>query len=225
MQATDRVYRIGQKKDVYIHYPMAVTPRFATFDVILNDLLARKTSLATASLYPTDQIEITPAELDKKLFGCAISNEGEKLSIEDIHSMNEFLFEAFAAVVYEKLKFTTIVTERIGDKGVDVLAEKENECYAIQCKRSKNHIGPEAVNEVVAGVKYYENKYEKVYEPVVFTDSELTSTAQELANVNHVKIITGKKIEELIVKEPVFWKDIMLKDADRVSGVSGDSDD
>lgn len=225
MQATDRVYRIGQKKDVYIHYPMAVTPRFATFDVILNDLLARKTSLATASLYPTDQIEITPAELDKKLFGCAISNKGEKLSIEDIHSMNEFLFEAFAAVVYEKLKFTTIVTERIGDKGVDVLAEKENEWYAIQCKRSKNPIGPEAVNEVVAGVKYYENKYKKVYEPVVFTDSELTSTAQELANVNHVKIITGKKIEELIVKEPVFWKDIMLKDADRVSGVSGDSDD
>ena len=217
MQATDRVYRIGQKKDVFIHYPMAVTSGFATFDVILNDLLARKTSLATASLYPTEQIEITPAELDEKLFGCAISNGGNKLAIKDVHLMNEFLFEAFAAVFYEKLGFTAMVTARMGDKGVDVLAEKGNECYAIQCKRSKNLIGPETVNEVVAGIKYYKNKYKKVYIPVVFTDSTLTLTAQDFANANKVKIITGKEIEAFLVNKPVLWKDIMLKDADRIS--------
>lgn len=216
MQATDRVYRIGQEKDVYIHYPMAVTPLFDTFDVVLNELLAHKTNLATASLYPTDQIEVTPAALDEKLFGGKINNEEKKLGIEDVQSMNEFLFEAFAAVYYELAGFETAVTPRAGDKGVDVLAEKGDECYAIQCKRCKSNVGLEAINEVVAGLKYYEKINMKTYKPVVFTNSALTSAARELADANNVKIICGKDIEKFMSNASVLWTDIMKKDAGRM---------
>lgn len=50
-QATDRAYRIGQTKDVYVYYPMAVTSDIKTFDEILDDLLSRKTSLATSTIF------------------------------------------------------------------------------------------------------------------------------------------------------------------------------
>jgi len=216
MQATDRVYRIGQEKDVYIHYPMAVTPLFDTFDVVLNELLNNKINLATASLYPTDQIEVTPSALDAKLFGGNISSEGKKLAAEDIHSMDEYLFEAFAAMFYEKNGFETFVTPRAGDKGVDVLAEKGDECYAIQCKRCKGKVGLEAVNEVVAGLKYYEKINKKAYKAVVFTNSELTPAAYELADANNVKLIIGKDVEKFMANETIFWSDIMIKDAGRM---------
>lgn len=43
-QATDRAYRIGQKKPVKVYFPFAVTPSrdFKTFDIILDELLQKK---------------------------------------------------------------------------------------------------------------------------------------------------------------------------------------
>lgn len=67
-QATDRAYRIGQTKNVYVYYPMAVCKDFRTFDVSLDDLLSRKTSLATSTIFPTERIEVRQDELGKILF-------------------------------------------------------------------------------------------------------------------------------------------------------------
>lgn len=67
-QATDRAYRIGQGKDVYVYYPMAVCKDFHTFDQTLDDLLSRKTSLATSTIFPTERIEVTQEELGQMLF-------------------------------------------------------------------------------------------------------------------------------------------------------------
>ena len=67
-QATDRAYRIGQTKDVYVYYPMAVSPNFQAFDVTLDDLLARKSHLATSTIYPTEKAEVKVEELGARLF-------------------------------------------------------------------------------------------------------------------------------------------------------------
>ena len=68
-QATDRAYRIGQTKDVYVYYPMAVFPKNVSddnsksFDEVLDSLLSNKKILAENTLFPTDQAEILPADL------------------------------------------------------------------------------------------------------------------------------------------------------------------
>lgn len=62
-QATDRAYRIGQKKDVLVYYPMAISSEFRSFDVLLNDLLERKLSLAAHTLFPTEQVEVSLSDL------------------------------------------------------------------------------------------------------------------------------------------------------------------
>lgn len=67
-QATDRAYRIGQTKDVYVYYPMAVSKNFRSFDETLDDLLNRKTSLATSTIFPTERIEVSPDDLGQMLF-------------------------------------------------------------------------------------------------------------------------------------------------------------
>lgn len=216
MQATDRVYRIGQTKDVYVHYPMAVTSEFETFDKVLNQLLQNKTKLASASLYPTDQIEVKPGELDERLFGHSFNSKSEKIVMADVNTMNEYLFEAFAAVYFEKLGYKTMVTQRSGDKGVDVVAENGKDCKAIQCKHTKGKVGVEAVGEVVAGLKYYEAKLGKKYSPVVFTNAYLTNSAQDLAIQNHVEVIDGASIKKIMQTADIHWIDISKKDAERM---------
>lgn len=68
-QATDRAYRIGQEKDVFVYYPMAVSKDFKSFDETLDDLLSRKTSLATFTIFPTERVEVKQEELGQMLFG------------------------------------------------------------------------------------------------------------------------------------------------------------
>lgn len=47
-QATDRVYRIGQTRDVNVYIPMALHPSLRSFDQHLNGLLANKVDLSDA---------------------------------------------------------------------------------------------------------------------------------------------------------------------------------
>lgn len=47
-QATDRVYRIGQTRDVHIHLPILLHPQHDSFDVNLDRLLRNKIILKDA---------------------------------------------------------------------------------------------------------------------------------------------------------------------------------
>ncbi|WP_267253649.1 DEAD/DEAH box helicase [Noviherbaspirillum malthae] len=49
-QATDRAFRIGQDKDVFVYCPTVVADDFSTFEVRLDQLLKRKAGLAGATL-------------------------------------------------------------------------------------------------------------------------------------------------------------------------------
>lgn len=56
-QATDRAYRIGQQKDVYVYYPLAIPealPAGAGFDEQLDALLTKKRNLSRKVIIPTE---------------------------------------------------------------------------------------------------------------------------------------------------------------------------
>jgi len=55
-QATDRAYRIGQDKEVFVYYPTVVTDEFKTFEVKLDRLLSSKRELADDMLKPNVDI-------------------------------------------------------------------------------------------------------------------------------------------------------------------------
>ncbi|MBK7962533.1 MAG: DEAD/DEAH box helicase [Bdellovibrionales bacterium] len=68
-QATDRAYRIGQKKDVNVYYPILVGPENSGFDLALHQLVEKKRSLARDILTPMDELEINEADLNDILGG------------------------------------------------------------------------------------------------------------------------------------------------------------
>lgn len=63
-QATDRAYRIGQTKDVFVYYPSVSAKDFKTFDVKLDELLERKRMLATDMLNGAGDISADEFDVD-----------------------------------------------------------------------------------------------------------------------------------------------------------------
>ena len=81
---------------------------------------------------------------------------------------------------YQSVRLTPVS----GDQGVDLIAEKNGDRYAFQCKYYSKSGGNKAVQEVFAGAKYY-----GCSKAFVITNSYLTSSARELARRLDVGVI------------------------------------
>ncbi len=68
-QATDRVYRIGQEKDVQVYYPICTSQYGDTVEVKLNELLNKKKALAKEIIIPMEKLKISEKELLEDIVG------------------------------------------------------------------------------------------------------------------------------------------------------------
>jgi len=218
-QATDRAYRIGQKKDVYVYYPMAVANEFTSFDLILDELLARKKALASSTLYPTEQVELNKEETFNNVFGFNTSSSVKPLAIRDVATLQPHLFEAFVAALYTKQGFKTHLTPYSNDKGVDVVAFKDNENYLIQAKQSKDLIGNTGVQEIAAAKKYFDDKFNLDFKLILLSNNNFTSSAELLAKPNNVSLINKLRFESMINDNNVSIQDIHLHESKRMKTV------
>jgi SNF2 family DNA or RNA helicase len=76
-QATDRVYRIGQKRDVYVYYPVVTAADFQTFDAKLDQLLEWKRDLSHDMLNGSGEVSSSD-------FGSLQEVEGGDISLFDL---------------------------------------------------------------------------------------------------------------------------------------------
>ena len=215
-QASDRVYRIGQKRPVHIYLPMATFSNFKTFDVILHELLDRKRQLSQNTLFPTERAEVKPAELFSKLqktpTGAKVNTP---LTIEDVDKLDPRFFEVFVAALFQKQGHRVELTPASGDKGADVIVHEArgiNSGFLIQVKQRRLGGKPknEAVNEIIAAKPFYEEKYDTTFKPIVITNRTFTKKAHRLCSTNQVQMYERKWIIENLKQYPVTWTDINL---------------
>uniref|UniRef100_UPI003AB971B9 restriction endonuclease n=1 Tax=Ruthenibacterium lactatiformans TaxID=1550024 RepID=UPI003AB971B9 len=103
-------------------------------------------------------------------------------------------FEYFCADLLRKNGFEDVeVTQASGDYGIDVLAEKDDITYAIQCKCYSDNIGNHAVQEAHSGASYYGRMV-----AVVMTNRYFTTAAKETAKRIHVLLWDRDKIIEMM---------------------------
>ena len=104
-------------------------------------------------------------------------------------------FEDFIKEIYIILGYTVEKTKKSGDQGIDLIVKKHFRRIGIQLKRYSHTVGNSAVQEAVAGRRYYQ--LDKV---CVLTNSTYTKSAKELAKVNKVELIDRENLKELIKK-------------------------
>jgi len=137
-QCTDRAYRIGATKDVYVHTVGAVHPLLqdTSYDVILDNLLRTRREISRRVF---TSLEITAAD-----FVDALNKSGQQRKADDILleidrsgylGLEEFVRDQ---LISEGLNAN--LTQGSGDGGADIIVKDElgQIIYLIQCKHTTN---------------------------------------------------------------------------------------
>lgn len=220
-QATDRVYRIGQTKDVNVYLPIAYDaayPKEVSFDEKLDQLLTYKRKLSDSVLYPTGDSEQDGMHMFNDIMQNTVEDDEEKeesetyWSIEDMQDIEGVVFEKIICDLYNQMPdYTAEKTKDSHDNGVDVIAwakQKEEENLLIQCKQtaSDKNMGARGLEAVASAVKFYEGLYPcKHFKGVVITNAnDFTAPTRFRAKISGVKLIGKKQLEDLIQQYPLI---------------------
>ena len=118
------------------------------------------------------------------------------MSLDRLDHMEGHDFEYFCADLLVRNSYNNVeVTKDSGDHGIDILAEKDDITYAIQCKCYSSNIGNAAIQQAHTGKSIYHKDI-----AVVLTNQYFTAQAQEEANALGVKLWDRDKLQDLIEK-------------------------
>lgn len=213
-QATDRAYRIGQKKDVHVYCPLSTASDFKTFDVKLDELLELKRSLAGDMLRGAgslSNLDIDLREIVPEAF--RTPKNDRPVTMNDVERFRDKSFESVTAALWAKMGWKTYLTPQ-SDSGVDVVATRGCEGCLIQCKSSGNpdrRIGWDGVKEVVGGTATYQEIHPGVrFKRLCVTNQRFNDNAHQKAKSNEVELIEQDRLESLLSDNPVGMLDVCL---------------
>lgn len=212
-QATDRAYRIGQTKDVYVYYPVVHADDFTTFDVKLDRLLELKRGLANDMLNGSGDLKPGEFALDDVAPPDALISD-EPVTLETALAMNWEYFEALAAVLYAKRGYEAYRTPSTKDNGVDVVAlpRSEGKGKLVQAKTSGTEdtaLDWDAVKEVVAGHAFYAKQFPNVtFERVCMTNQYFDQQARLNAGLNDVELVEQPQLAKMLGETTVSMLEV-----------------
>jgi SNF2 family DNA or RNA helicase len=196
-QCTDRVFRIGQHKDVTVYYPLAVHPNPGepSFDKNLHNLLEKKRQLSRDVLTP-------PAGTDQDLsdfFGNTVMGNTDPvkntMNFNQIDILEPLSFERFVLRELTRQGYEGRTTPVTGDHGADGIAlapKGSGKCnLIIQCKHTQGTkpCPEDAVLEIVNSLGYYQDIPEPFKAVVVTNAHGFTQSAIEIASRKSVLLV------------------------------------
>ena len=206
-QATDRAYRIGQKKDVYVYYPVVFAEDFTTFDVKLDHLLTYKRTLADDMLNGSGDVNPGDFNIVDVVPPSDSGDIDEPVTLDMALRMSWQHFECLAGVLWTKRGYACYRTPGSGDNGVDVVALAAGRGQLIQTKTSGTDgktVNWDAVKEVVAGEAFYRRRHPGVaFEKVCLTNQFFNRQAHENAGLNSVEMLDQTHLAGLLERHPV----------------------
>ena len=212
-QATDRAYRIGQTRKVYVYYPVVCAEDFHTFDVKLDQLLTYKRELAEDMLNGAG--DVTPGDFN---VGDVVPNGDageidERVDLEMALRMEWRYFEGLTAALWKKRGFELCYcTPGASDNGVDVVAINGRKGELVQTKTSGSEgakLGWETVKEVVGGEAFYRRRHPNVdFKRVGLTNQYFNTQAHEQAELNSVELLDQRQLADLLDKHPVTMLEV-----------------
>lgn len=119
-----------------------------------------------------------------------------------VKKMDGVSFEKFIALMFSLRGYKVEFTPSTADQGVDLIAVRNQERIAIQCKRWDDPVGPEAVQEVFTGKSLYD-----CTKGILVTTASLTPQAQKMANKLDITYWDKDSIEALCEECVKKWDD------------------
>jgi superfamily II DNA or RNA helicase len=203
-QATDRAYRIGQKKDVYVYYPTVYAEDFVTFDIKLDQLLTYKRALAMDMLNGSGDVGPGDFNIADVVPNADSHDIDERVTLDVALRMEWQHFECLAGVLWTKQGYRCYRTPASNDNGVDVVALAGSKGQLVQAKTSSvdgTALGWEAVKDVVTGEAFYKRRHPSTeFTKVCLTNQYFNRQAHENAALNFVELLDQSHLGDLLAK-------------------------
>jgi restriction system protein len=114
-------------------------------------------------------------------------------ALAEIDVMGGLEFEAYIADLLRHHGYRNVFLTEPSDLGVDIVAERNGECWGIQTKRYAGRVSDYAVKQVVAGLKPYHCS-----RSMVITNSAYTNRARKLGKSNNCVLVDRIELARLI---------------------------
>ncbi|MGO9032563.1 restriction endonuclease [Mycobacterium sp.] len=124
------------------------------------------------------------------LLALLLRREGPRAGMTAIDGMSGVEFEGYVAARLRRAGWQVRFTPAVGDYGVDLIAEKDGQSVAIQCKRHGKSVGVAAVQQVVSGALYH-----GCTRSLVVSNQEFTTAARQLAYTHRCQLIGRRALQ------------------------------
>jgi hypothetical protein len=222
-QATDRVYRIGQSKPVYVHLPILrdSTGLLAkSFDENLHELIDQKLEQAKIFLRPIPEESHMAEELFEKLRGESTPGDLlEPIAAESIDNLPHHLFESLVACLLEAEGYKTILTARSNDHGADALGFREGELWLVQAKHTKKDgfVGSIAMADLMAASMSYQAPLAYSVHLLAVTNGNFSEETRSEAARNGIKLLDRHRLMTQVRSSPISMGMVYARENDRCS--------
>ena len=208
-QATDRVYRIGQDKDVMVHLPLAVHAVFdnetcrGAFDQKLHRLLEDKRHLSHSVLYPGTVTESDLGRMGDEILGfVADPHAVQGIDMDAVDKLTPLNFEALINELYRAMGKQVERTPESHDGGADLVVlprDPQDEGLLIQCKHTINFEtvqNKSGVSEIISARAQYQREYDMSFALAVATNAKAFSLpARQAAAEENVTLMTRSELQ------------------------------
>ena len=216
-QATDRVYRIGQEKEVNVYIPVLHHPvgDVTSFDLNLDQLLNMKTALKDAVITPE---EVDPHALGNRLFGAnqPTGDTSSHVYIPDaLKNLSWQKFEAFIAELLSRhYKGEVMLTKDGADKGADVVV-KGIKNVLVQVKHvTDGRLNSEMpLREIFAAKQPYAQATGIQFDELIVATNanKITRRVRAQKDTYNVKLWDFMHIKDLMVQHQISEKDVLMR--------------
>ncbi len=148
-----------------------------------------KKTLSNDTLIPTNAV--SEKDLATSIFDNA--ENSVKSEFENIDNMTFDEFEFYVKEMFNAKGYSSSLTEKVPSEfGADVIAIKDDEIIAIQCKHSR--VGAKINKEAIRQLHSEAKPYYKPTKLIAITNSYFNTNAINLAKVHNVEIIDRSNI-------------------------------
>jgi restriction system protein len=124
------------------------------------------------------------------LLALLLGRERPRAGMTAIDGMSGVEFEGYVAARLRRAGWQVRFTPAVGDYGVDLIAEKDGQSVAIQCKRHGKSVGVAAVQQVVSGALHH-----GCTRSLVVSNQEFTTAARQLAYTHRCQLIGRRALQ------------------------------
>lgn len=136
-------------------------------------------------------------------------------SLNQLKKINPYDFEAYVGNIYEKMGYSIKMTPKSGDSGVDLVLEKKNQKFIVQCKRYNGTVSSSEVRAFLGTMVFHQAEYGKFV-----TTGKFSSNCYEFEDKFNIELVDGfelMKLSNTVVGKNELFNEIQKEKKDLIS--------